>query len=304
MPAGDNILFIIREQVSRQPGRASRTQQLGRVLAKRGHGCAVHCYAAGDLYTNDHLFTPLPATAQWFDGALGMGFAHGHVHQDALQALDAVYLWNAGAAGMVSPPAPSNPTPLTPFHARYSKAQFKAVFGKGAWLETICRRLYGEKAARPMAKFNALMSRHGYGPTAIIWFPFTRRQWNGENLFDKKYAREWRERLAVNIRAADCVNEALRHVDDAHGRQDLEWLLTCLTVATRMLEMLTKYNGATSQAPATIKRNFLKDHRRLTELVGRASHFDFTDPLGGDVGAWKPAVKMLRESFTGMKEKS
>lgn len=293
IPAGGNTLFCVREQVLRTPDGGSRTLSLGRLLARRGHGVATDCYAGGDCYINDHLFTPVPALANWFKGSRSLSFGQGHLHQDALQALDAVYLWNVSAPGKAPPPDPADARPLDPFVGRYPRERFPEVFGRGGWLETICRRLYGGAAGRPMASLLALLSPHGFGPTALLWYPFTRRLWNGETLFEAQYAREWRERLAVNLRALDCADRALQHLDEEPVRGDVALLRTALDVAAALLRLLVAYGGTPVRSPAR-RQAFLKDHRALARLVARASRFDFVDPLGGDVGTWKPAVALLK----------
>ena len=142
-----------------------------------------------------------------------------------------------------------------------------------------------------MAELNALVGPHGFGPTPIIWYPFARRLWNGENLFDPTYAQEWRERLDMNRRAADCVQAALPLVESDRVRADLQWLLTCLAVSIGILDLCARYSGRRSVSKG---RDFLRDHQRLERFVPRYGPFTLTDPLGGDVATWGPVVRMLK----------
>ncbi len=291
LPPGGNVLFGIREQVGRSGG-LTRAGRLNRALAARGHGCMVLCVAGGDGYTNDHVFTPLAAWARTFEGAAGVSLFNGHVHQEAVQMLNAHFLWNLRAPGSRALPGDRRRALAALQRIKQGRFRLPAVYAPGGLLESICARLFGPAAGKPMAELYRLQSPDGYAPTTGIWYPITRRLWNGSNLFDAALKKEWRQRLAVTERARACVARALPLLEGG-VREDVAWLGRCLDVAARLLGVLTRYNRGRGRLTPSARRACRRELAGLDRYLKQHVRFVLTDPLGGDVGAWRPAVELL-----------
>jgi len=177
---------------------------------------------------------------------------------------------------------------------RIKQGRFRlpAVYAPGGLLESICARLFGPAAGKPMAELYRLQSPDGYAPTTGIWYPITRRLWNGIDLFEATFDGEWRQRLAMTVRARGCVARALPLLEGGL-REDVAWLGRCLDVAARLLGILTRYNRSRGRLSPAARRACRRDLAGLKRYLAGNFRFVFTDPLGGDVGAWKPALALL-----------
>ncbi|MBT9150113.1 MAG: hypothetical protein DDT40_00279 [candidate division WS2 bacterium] len=295
MPSGENILFGIREQIIKSKNEY-RSSQLNSVLSSKRHGAMVLCLGGGDLFINDHIFTPLATISKIFKDAKAVSLFNGHVHQEAVQALNANYLWNVNFPGSDELSSDRNEA-IEKFKSfRDGKIKSQSVFGKNGILDKACNMLFGKKSGGHMSSLYRLKSIDGYGPTAVIWHPVTRRLWNGEQLFDKKFFNEWQQRLSINKKAIFYVEKALRYLQ-ADLREDIEWLLRCLGVSYRFLNILVKYNFSQVSLSKMVEKKFLKDLNGLKIFLNNNFSFDSADPLGGDIGTWKPAIKLLEKQF-------
>ena len=109
--------------------------------------------------------------------------------------------------------------------------------------------------------------------------------------------REQVQPAGERTRCADLSEVVAPRQSDCRRREDLEWLLTCLRVAAAFFEVLAVGCRAIADTDGVGLDMCPEKLRELEALCCRASEQDFSDPLGGDVGTWLPAVAELRGQF-------
>ena len=292
----DTILFGIREQVCRV-GERARAADLAEAVAPQGHGISVSCFGGADLYHDDRLFIPLAGLTHLFRGAAAVNLSNGHVHQDALQVVNANYLWNHDAPGHVIP-SRLGLSELECFRAIRDEAlTVPEIGGPGGVLDAVCADLFGPGAGPELAAVNRTGASLPFPPSTVLWFPVTRRLWRGETLLDPALREEWRMRLETTSVAAAHTEEALRQ-PGVKQEEDLQWLLTCLSVNARFFEFRVAGCDALASGAEPVPSSLSDKLDDIESLCRRASAREYADPLGGDVATWLPAVELLRRQLT------
>ena len=300
-----NVEFGIREQFVLDESRGLRVPELkGRLEGVgNGHGVCVISFVGGDNYYNSQLVSAAAAFQRYYQSADTVyNVTIGSLVEPA-QLLSAEYAWHSTARGAFEI-LPSRSEMLELLERCRSGVEVNPeVFGSDGLLRRACDRLYGAEAGGLVAELLSVGLGTGVFPLAVAWRTVTGEVGKlldgpADGAAERRAHWQQRERLteaAIKIAAsASAVPQR-----DAEVRGDLEWLQTCLEVGLRLCRVLATCwqwrGGPTDSALAELSRALDELEGFLDASVGT----DTTDPVGGDLFAWRETARKLRALALG-----
>lgn len=298
------IEFGLREQFYYNNNR-KKINNLRTVLDKvgNGHGILIAAFGGGDNYISDDLTNTSGAMAHFFDGAESVCLFNSSIHGEAVQMLNADFLWNGKSGGYSEKPA--NETEAVAIFNKIASGAHKPseIFAAGGTFDQICIRLWGEEAGQLMSL--ALQAKHnGLLPVSHIWWSITKFVGALEkdeicSLFNLE--REWANREQATVLALKYARKAVKISDN----EDIHWFVKCLEVgkqfskAVKLLCLLKSGKNKTAGARLLRVINGLEEHIRKNHVIEK------TDILGGEPGCWMETIAEIRrlaESFIELRE--
>ena len=204
------------------------------------------------------------------------------------------------------------------------------IYGQGGLLERACIRLYGEKAAPAMVRFNTLFEEATADETPPrMWprlYPLTamwrnlavdRRTWGGQIEHDRllqfmkehelsvdglhsRLVSRWRKWERVTRQGERLLEKALRVTGPyAESRADLEHLLSTARLGTRFADLISNLHSYFLMTPGRAKevqRELIREQaERLEVFVRNQFGTETLHPSGGEVGSSLAALKRIRQ---------
>ena len=128
------------------------------------------CSGANYFY-NDYPVVSSPALNAAFLGAGTIYDGGNGFNQEPLQWIDAEYSWNVQSTGFYRDPKSYETAMTIRLDLQHNRVWPEEIFGQGGLLERACIRLYGEKAAPSMVRFNTLFEEASADETPPRMWP-------------------------------------------------------------------------------------------------------------------------------------
>jgi len=295
-----NVEFGIREQFVlegssdlRVPMLKSRLDEVG-----NGHGVCVVSFMGGDNYYNSQLVSASAAFQRYYVGADTVYTVTVGSLIEPAQLLSAQCAWNSTAPGAFDI-LPNRTDMLELIEGCRSGVEVNSeVFGDSGLLSHACDRLYGPEAGARLVELLSVGLGGGLFPLAVAWRNVTAEVGKLlDSSADEAGERSayWKQREELTASAIECATSALAApLPDEDVRGDIEWLRTCLEVGLRLCRALGASwvwrSAKTEEAEAELTAAIDGLERFLDTEVGT----DITDPVGGDMFAWRETAKKLR----------
>jgi len=289
------IQFGVREQFL-NAGGSPRVRQLGAALDAVGHGHGAHviAFAGGDNYTSNDLCNLSGSLSPLYVGAQSVCLSNGGVHEEPVQVLNAECLWNAAQPHFGV--ALESVSEVEKVYRSLQRGQYRpeSACGEGGLFQTVCRRLWGEKAGDCMYRAYVCGGASGRGPVSRVWWVVTRevRRLKGDPVGAgwswEEVAADWEERVTNTAAALASAREAAGLSDDP----DVHWFARSLEVGLRfaaVVRLLAQHRATGESAILTAVREALEG---LREQLGQRE-LRSADLLGGDPGCWGETLAAL-----------
>ena len=299
--------------------------------------------SGGDGYFNNVPFIATSAMTGCFEGADMVLYANGNGYQEPQQLLNAEYCWNPTGSAFHAETLPKDRDEWWPRYLALSAgtARPPGLFRKDGFLDCACRRLYGDDAGPLIAEIHRLRGRTNLRPLSerfdrpsVLLPVWTTLMPAGRFSTFRRLNVSWRQSIdeptwakvrllrkactemaALNTRAANLAAQAKRvSAPRTQVRNDIAWLETTLRLGATFAGLTAEYlrlmetaDRAVSRAPATAKRNALREiaalRRTLARVpasLARAAPCQPVDHLGGDVGYRQEMLALLRDELHRM----
>ena len=331
LPASRNIEIAFREMYPLQGTARRFVDDFNQAMQKADRPFKVFMFFAGgaNYFYNDYPVVSSPALNAAFLGAGTIYNGGNGFNQEPLQWIDAEYSWNVRSTGFYRDPKSYESADRIRQDLQHNRVWPKEIFGEGGLLEQACIRLYGEKAAPAMVRFNTLYEEASQDETPPrMWpklYPLTAmwrnlavdsRTWSpqiehsrlvqfmkGHDLspadLHRRLVSRWRKWARVTRQGERLVERALRATGpDQPSRQDLEHLLATLRVGVRFADLLANLHSfliMPTGDPKEVQREMLQRQAERLE-VAVLSHFgtETLHPSGGEVGSSLVALKRIK----------
>ena len=298
--AFSNIEFGIREQFVLDESQGLRVPMLKGRLDEvgHGHGVCVISFVGGDNYYNSQLVSAAAAFQRYYqDADTVYNVTIGSLVEPA-QLLSAEYAWHSTARGAFDILAGRDEMLEFLEQCRSGKEVNSEIFGSDGLLRRAGDRLYGAEAGEPLAELLSVGLGTGLFPLAVAWRNVTREVGTLLGGSDDGAAdrhAHWQQREALTEAAVKLASSASDvQQPDSELQGDLEWLQTCLEVGQclcRVLAACWAWRGEPTDSSQMEVSGALAELEGF--LDGRVGT-DLTDPVGGDMFAWRETAKKLR----------
>lgn len=252
-------------------------------------------FCGADGFYDDKLFTTTAVLNDIMKGFDGFITANGNAFQEPLQVFNAEYQWNCDHSGFYN--LEDRPGDQEAFMALYQSAldsgfRPEEIYGEGGMIDVICEKLYGSEIGSEMARIYKVCGNNGEPPVAAaacvdIYSEFGRAflpmRWDNEEITEE-IIRQYSERFSrcsmASKTAADIMTKVLADFDgDGEIRKDLIWFGECLTMGSRLTELLDLYMGVYAEVDrhfaggTTLRAGIEEEIERIREgakeFVGR-----------------------------------
>ncbi|MGE5532100.1 MAG: glycoside hydrolase family 20 zincin-like fold domain-containing protein [Bacteroidota bacterium] len=293
-----NLMFGVREQFYRADG-SPKIQALRAALDEVGHGHGIHviAFGGGDNYTSDDLCNISGAAAGLYRGAHSVCLSNGGLHEEAIQVLNADFLWNGQASDVKLDPGSNDQIEkLWPSVCR-GQWHRDALAATDSALAQACRHLWGKEVGNRMHQARLCGPDAVHGPVAHVWWTITREirrltgeynPWNDRASFEQ-LAERFQRRSQSTAEALALAQQAIALTDD----EDVHWFARSLEVGHGFAEILALAYEWKARDDDGSRQQALKRAQDLGAHLQANFTFVATDPLGGDPGCWQETVELL-----------
>ncbi len=332
LPASRNIQIGFREIFPQQDTARRFVDDYNQAMERADRPFKMFMFfcSGANYFYNDYPVVSSPALNAAFLGAGTIYDGGNGFNQEPLQWIDAEYSWNVQSTGFYRDPKSYETAMTIRLDLQHNRVWPEEIFGQGGLLERACIRLYGEKAAPSMVRFNTLFEEASADETPPrMWprlYPLTamwrnlavdRRTWGRQiehvrlvqfmkehqlsvdDLHSRLVSR-WRKWERVTRQGGRLLEQALRVTGPyEESRADLEHLLSTVQLGVRFADLISNLHSYFIMTPGMAKevqRELIRvQSERLEVFVRNQFGTETLHPSGGEVGSSLAALKRIQK---------